>query len=79
MASLRLKWIGRRDPGCRMVRLCRVMWEHGTVGDGKGYSAKLSLALHARLLDSGSTARGWHATVAGLRLHYARAYGGRFS
>ena len=77
MKNLRARWIGRYDASLRALRLGRVMWERGTVGDGDGYSSKLSLALHPRLLrwqrDPG---RGWCLTLAGVRVHYQRAYGG---
>ena len=32
-----------KDEG--IYRLCRLMWTVGTVGDGKGYSCKLSFAV----------------------------------
>lgn len=80
MKNLRARWIGRYDPGLRALRLGRVLWERGTVGDGEGYSAKLSLALQPRLLrwrrDPG---REWWLTLAGVRVHYKRSYGGRQS
>lgn len=76
--GLRVKWVGRYDPSARMVRLGRIMWERGTIGDGEGYSAKLSLALRPVLFGWSRTAYPeWMLTVAGLRIHYQRAYGGR--
>lgn len=62
----------------RKVRLFRVMWERGTVGDGKGYSAKLAASLVPKLMEIKRQADGWRATLAGLSLHYRRSYGGRF-
>ncbi len=35
----------------RKARLFRVMWERGTVGDGKGYSAKLAASLVLKLAE----------------------------
>jgi len=74
---MRTKWVGRYDPRARMLRVCRVMWERGTVGDGKGYSAKLSLALRPVIFGWKRTSYPeWMLTVAGIRIHYQRAYGG---
>lgn len=74
---MRLKWIGRYDPGLRALRLGRALWERGTVGDGNGYSAKLSLALHTKLFRWRHwDGREWCLTLAGVRVHYQRAYGG---
>ena len=77
MRSLRARWIGRWDGCGRVLRLTRVMWERGTVGDGRGYSAKLTLGLRPKLFERGEEGCGWLLTVAGLRLHYQRSYGGR--
>lgn len=62
----------------RKARLFRVMWERGTVGDGKGYSAKLAASLVLKLAEWKRYADGWRVTVIGLSLHYRRSYGGRF-
>ena len=77
--DLRFKRVMRWDTGFLCYRLCRVMWERGTVGDGKGYSVKLSIALGPKIISW----RWWdgreiEATVLGLRLHYQRSYGGRY-
>lgn len=76
--NLRARWIGRWDGCGRVLRLVRVMWERGTVGDGRGYSVKLSLGLRPKLFERRSEGhgRGWWLTLAGVRLHYQRAYGG---
>lgn len=79
MENLRCKWVFRIDTIQRHFRLWRIMYERGQVGDGKGYSVKVTIAL----------ARAWWARerlatydrmviVLGLRLHYSRSYGGRF-
>ena len=60
------------------ARLFRVIWERGTVGDGKGYSAKLAASLVLKLAEWKRYADGWRVTVIGLSLHYRRSYGGRF-
>ena len=75
--SLRTKRVMRWDRDFRCFRLCRVMWQRGTVGDGRGYSVILSLALRPKFV-------GWRlwdgreceATILGLRVHYQRSYGG---
>lgn len=77
---MKIKWVGRYDPGLRALRLGRAMWQRGTVGDGNGYSVKLSIALQPAVLrwrrDAG---REWCLTLAGVRIHYQRAYGGIFA
>lgn len=75
MRNLRLKRVFRYDDSQKHVRLFRLMWERGTVGDGKGYSAKLAVGLLPKLFyyDDG------RLTIFGLRIHYARSYGGIFA
>ena len=75
-----IRTIMRRDAIQGFYRLLRVVWVRGTPGDGRGYSAKLSLALTPVLLD-------WHwdaehdlsVTLLGVRVHYCRSYGGIFA
>jgi hypothetical protein len=74
-----LKRVMRYDSDNRMFRLFRIMWERGVVGDGNGYSAKVSLALTPRLFRWQREGDGWLLTFFGLRLHYRRSYGGRFT
>ena len=72
-----VKFVGRKAPG--IYRLFRVMWCKGKVGDGRGYSAKLSFAFVPWIFN---VRRDWHefeCTVLGLRVHYKRSYGGRFA
>lgn len=79
VTAMRAKPVFRADEIQKHYRLFRVMWERGTPGDGTGYSVKLSVALAPRLL--GWTREGradWFLFLAGLRIHYARSYGGRF-
>lgn len=73
---MKAKWVLRHDPGMRMIRVARVVWTRGKVGDGKGYSAKLSLAVRRRLFEFVRSWDGWDVTLAGIRLHYQRSYGG---
>lgn len=75
---MKVKWVGRWDPCSRLLRLARLMWTRGTVGDGRGYSAKLTLALRPALF---AVRREWQSvavTLLGVQVHYQRAYGGIF-
>lgn len=81
LKNLRCKRVLRFDEIQRHFRLFRVMWERGEVGFGSGgYSVKLSVALHPRLLawrrDGGPS---WCLILLGVRVHYARSYGGIFA
>lgn len=75
---MRVKWLGRWDARNRLLRLFRVMWERGQVGDGKGYSVKLSVGLGSTLLHWRRESDGWILAALGVRLHYRWSYGGRF-
>lgn len=76
---MKLQRVMRWDSTARLFRLGRLIWDHGTVGDGNGYSVKLSLALAPQLLRSKREFQGWILTVCGVRIHYVRSYGGRFA
>jgi hypothetical protein len=76
---MKLQRVLRWDPTARLFRVCRLVWERGTVGDGTGYSAKLTLALAPRLIRFRRESDGWILTICGLRVHSARSYGGRFA
>lgn len=75
----RIRWIGRRDPSARLLRLLRVVWHRGQVGAGVGYSAKFSVGLQPRVF--GWRRNGYEriVVIAGIRLHYARSYGGIYA
>ena len=75
----RLRWIGRYDAPARMLRLARLTWTRGTVGDGQGYSSKLTLALWPRLFHVAREFQSWAVTLLGLRVHLVRSYGGIFA
>lgn len=76
--DLRLKWVFRRDQPQRFYRVVRLLWVRGKVGDGTGYSAKLSIALDASIFRGveRDSKTDWRLTVLGVRLHYNRSYGG---
>jgi hypothetical protein len=74
---MRLKSVMRYDPTQRCLRLFRLLWTYGIVGDGKGYSAKLSFSLAPRIFGwHRESADNWYLHLAGLRIHYLRAWGG---
>jgi hypothetical protein len=63
----------------RHVRLFRLMWERGGVGDGHGHSTKLAVGLRPRLFELvRDTRTDILVTLLGLRVHYCRSYGGIF-
>lgn len=74
--SFRARWIGRYDPHGRVLRIARLVWQRGVVGDGDGYSTKLTVALRPSLFSFRGQRDDWCLTLAGLRLHLRRAYGG---
>lgn len=43
--KLRIQWIPNWVKSERRLCLTRIRWERGKVGDGKGYSCKLSVSL----------------------------------
>jgi hypothetical protein len=75
MKNLRFKRVMRFDEIQRHFRLFRVMWEVGTVGDGKGYSAKLAVGIMPKFFHR----EGGRLTILGLRVHYCRSFGGIFA
>jgi hypothetical protein len=63
----------------RMLRLFRVVWNVGEAGDGRGYSAKVSVGLELRWFYFQREWQAWRLTVCGLHLSHRRHYGGRFA
>lgn len=76
---MRLKRVCRWDSTARLFRVCRLTWDRGVVGDGKGTSNKLSLGLRPRLLGWRREWDGWILTVLGVRIHRKTSWGGRFA
>jgi hypothetical protein len=74
--SFRFKRVLRLDHKGRIFRVARLVWQRGMVGDGIGYSSKLSLALRPRLFERRREYDGWLCTVAGIRVHHLRSWGG---
>lgn len=59
------------------VRLFRLLWIVGTVGDGSdGYSNKLSVAICPAILGFERGYNEWRLSVLGLQIHRVRSYGG---
>ena len=80
MSGLRLRTVFTYSPAEQKTRLFRLIWERGNVGDGNGYSAKLSFSVRPRLWECTLPRKcDWDITVCGLRVYYTRAYGGKFS
>ena len=75
---MKLKPIMTWSASDRKLRLLRLIWERGTVGDGKGYSAFFSLALMPRLFLIERTLFKFRVVILGISLHWRRSYGGRF-
>lgn len=60
----------------RKLRLFRIMWQHGVVGDGDGYSVMLSIGIVPNIALFSTRFHEWRLVVCGLAVHYQRAYGG---
>lgn len=74
---MKFKKVFTRDG--RYVRLFRVMWIRGTVGDGKGFSCSFSVGLFPRVFRwERKRADEWRLWFFGLRLHFQRSFGGFF-
>lgn len=72
-----IKPVFRFDEIQKHFRLFRILWTRGVVGDGEGYSAKLSLAIAPRLIGWHKDSRtDWMVYLLGMRFHYCRSYGG---
>jgi hypothetical protein len=74
------RWIMRLDTVQRIYRVARFTWSRGIVGNGKGYSAKLTFALTTEWFPYWTNEfHDWFFVLFGLRIHYCRSYGGRFA
>lgn len=69
----------RYSPNERLFRLGRLVWNTGNVGDGKGYSTKLSFALTPKLFRwYREPSHVWTLVVLGVRVQRSTSYGGRY-
>ena len=59
-----------------LFRVCRLIWTRGTVGDGQGYSCKLSFGLSPAWFYFKRPFGGFLLIVAGLRVQYQKSLGG---
>lgn len=71
---MKLKRVFRRDGA--LIRLFRLMWTKGRVGDGNGYSCKLTLGLYPCPFSWRSSGDEWFLYLGGLRIHFQRSWGG---
>lgn len=71
-----IKMVMRRQS--TIIRLFRLVWTKGVVGDGTGYSVKLSLAVQPKLYQFIREHNGWILFICGIRLHKLISYGGIF-
>lgn len=76
---MKLQRVLRLDRTAKLLRLFRIIWDRGDVGDGKGYSNSFSVALTPTLLRFRRECDGWIATVFGVRIHRQWSWGGRFA
>lgn len=76
---MRIKSVITYEPTQRKVRLFRVMWERGEVGNGHGYSAKIAVSLCPRLFQFERDFNEWRVTVLGVSVHKKLSYGGIFA
>ena len=75
--NLKYKSVFRVDTIQRHFRLFRFLWQRGVVGDGSGYSAKLSVGFVAQIISfNRDTKTDWQVVLTGVRIHYCRSYGG---
>jgi len=76
---MRFKSVMRYAPSERKFRFARIMWERGTVGDGQGYSAKLSLFAQPTLATFERDSEGWRVILLGIGASLRRSWGGVFA
>jgi len=79
MKKLIVKPVLRFSKRDKLFRIFRVVYNKGNVGDGKGYSAKVSLALMPVLVGFRKELFGFTLCFLGFRLHHKKAYGGYFT
>lgn len=87
---IRIQWLPNLVPQERRVCLTRIRWETGAVGDGKGYSSKLSVSLILEPRDlwiglfweaKGTHERSWYLCLIPclpIRFKLVRSFGGIF-
>ena len=82
---MKLKWINRYDELAKRRRICTLTGCKGTVGDGKGYSWKLTLSLCDKPLYTNRNQYSYVLTgrreyaLGRIMLSYSRSYGGIYA
>ena len=71
---MKMRWIGRRQGW--LLRLAQATWTRGNVGDGRGYSRKVSLGLYPRLIGIRREFGSLFVYLCGVRLHIETSFGG---
>jgi hypothetical protein len=74
---IRFKWVFRYDKYEKILRIFRVCFDVGEM-DGKGYSAKISLALSRKVFKIQKEMDGIRLHILGIRIHFKKSYGGYF-
>lgn len=72
------KRVMRWDRDARLFRVCRVMWDGIDTISGRAFSRKISIALTPRLVSWHRELGSVRVTVFGVRVHFAKSFGGRF-
>lgn len=75
---MKIKSIFRYDSVQGKLRLFRVMWDVGVVGDGQGYSRKIAVSVRPKLLGFSRSADEWRLMLLGVDVHSVKSFGGRF-
>ena len=71
------KWVGTWSPKERKLRLFRIVRWVGNIGDGKGHSTMYTLSLVPAIWRVERSFADIAVTLAGVRFHWQRAWGGR--
>jgi hypothetical protein len=76
---MKVKPVFRYQPTIKKFRILRFVWERGVVGDGKGFSAKLSFAVRPKIYEwwIGELDE-WRLILLGVEIHFYKSYGGVF-
>ena len=75
---MKFKPIFTIDKEEQKVRLFRVIWDTGVVGDGKGYSSFVGVSLRPKVFLFTKDTNEWRFALLGVAIHKKRSYGGRY-
>jgi len=76
---MKIKKVMSCDASRLLYRIGRIVWQKGCVGDGKGFSAKISLALTPLFFKKKFSFNERELCIFGVRIHYVKSYGGILS